>query len=309
MLVITTYFNPFRDVRRSKNYQLFRKSLTCPLLTVEWSQNGHFELTHNDADILIQEQGGSLLWQKEALLNLALKHITGDIEYIAWIDCDVLFEDDHWITEAIHALENAAVVQLFETVIHLPNRELALLDRKSLFQRGSIGLDVSLASVLRNHNKLYKTPKPLNPQDRVISKLFGNPGLALATKIDTLKQIQFYDGNIVGGGDTVFFAGLTNTLNEVFSYRLFSEEHQKHIMEWARNITSDRTITYLPRSIYHLWHGDIKKRKYTPRHAILTDFAYNPSEHLMRDPNGVWKFKDQEGPLESAIYNYFESRQ
>ena len=49
----------------------------------------------------MQEQGGSLLWQKEALLNLALKHIPGHIQYIAWIDCDVLFEDDHWITEEI----------------------------------------------------------------------------------------------------------------------------------------------------------------------------------------------------------------
>ena len=105
MLAITTYFNPFKDPLRLNNYKLFTKSLNCPLLTVEWSLDGKFELSSELKSILVQVQGGSLLWQKEALLNLALKYIPRGVEYIAWIDCDVLFEDSDWIAEAISALK------------------------------------------------------------------------------------------------------------------------------------------------------------------------------------------------------------
>jgi hypothetical protein len=42
-------------------------------VTVELSFDGRFELAGSDADILIQLSGGAVLWQKERLLNLALK--------------------------------------------------------------------------------------------------------------------------------------------------------------------------------------------------------------------------------------------
>jgi hypothetical protein len=54
---------------------MFRANLGAPLVTVELSFDGRFELTDQDADVLIQLCGGALLWQKERLLNLALKAV------------------------------------------------------------------------------------------------------------------------------------------------------------------------------------------------------------------------------------------
>ena len=55
MWALTTYFNPVRYKRRLSNYRIFRSNLHIPLVTVELSFDGHFELTKNDADVLIQD--------------------------------------------------------------------------------------------------------------------------------------------------------------------------------------------------------------------------------------------------------------
>jgi hypothetical protein len=60
MWAITSYYNPLRYKRRFENYRTFRRNLTLPLLAVELSFDGEFELTKGDADILVQISGGAL---------------------------------------------------------------------------------------------------------------------------------------------------------------------------------------------------------------------------------------------------------
>src|SRR5262245_59404245 len=102
---ITTYFNPAGSKRRMQNYQLFRRRLAVPLVTVELSFDGTFQLCPDDADILVQLQGGDVMWQKERLLNIALKWLPDRCEKVAWLDCDVVFESDDWVKEAERALD------------------------------------------------------------------------------------------------------------------------------------------------------------------------------------------------------------
>ena len=73
MWAITSYFNPARYKNRLSNFRVFRANLGVPLVTVELSFDGNFELSEKDSDILIQVSGGAVLWQKERLLNVALK--------------------------------------------------------------------------------------------------------------------------------------------------------------------------------------------------------------------------------------------
>ncbi|HEY8118550.1 MAG TPA: hypothetical protein VIE91_04865, partial [Methylophilaceae bacterium] len=51
---VTSYFNPAGWQRRRHNYNTFRHHLSIPLLTVEFSSDGQFELGPQDADLLIQ---------------------------------------------------------------------------------------------------------------------------------------------------------------------------------------------------------------------------------------------------------------
>ena len=93
---ITSYFNPAGYGSRRANYRHFRKHLGVPLVAVELSFDGNFELTEGDAEILIQLTGGDVMWQKERLLNLALEALPPECDKVMSIDCDVIFTDPDW---------------------------------------------------------------------------------------------------------------------------------------------------------------------------------------------------------------------
>jgi hypothetical protein len=88
MWAITSYYNPAHYQSRLENYKTFRKKLGLPLLTIEFSYDGEFQLNSSNADILIQVAGGDILWQKERLLNLAIKKIPKTIIFLV-IDLDI----------------------------------------------------------------------------------------------------------------------------------------------------------------------------------------------------------------------------
>ena len=109
---ITTYFNPVGYTRRRLNYRRFKMALDVPLVTVELSFSGAFELTAADADILVQVRGKSVLWQKERLLNIALAKVPKAVEFVAWLDCDIILERSLWSEETIRLLDEYPLLQL-----------------------------------------------------------------------------------------------------------------------------------------------------------------------------------------------------
>lgn len=52
------------------------------------------ELSQVEAEILVQLRSTPVLWQKERLLNLAHQYLPGSVEYVAWLDCDLIFESE-----------------------------------------------------------------------------------------------------------------------------------------------------------------------------------------------------------------------
>jgi hypothetical protein len=64
MWAITSYFNPVGYKRRLSNYRVFRANLEIPVVTVDLSFDGEFELKEKDSDILIQISGGAVLGKR-----------------------------------------------------------------------------------------------------------------------------------------------------------------------------------------------------------------------------------------------------
>ena len=106
---LTTFFNPNNYKNKISNYGLFRESAKrqgLKLVTVECAfKNSPFQLTAEDADILIQVRSNSVLWQKESLLNIALSKLPSDCDKISWIDNDIIFLNDNWVSETSKLLE------------------------------------------------------------------------------------------------------------------------------------------------------------------------------------------------------------
>lgn len=102
--VITVVFNPFKYKSRYELYHKFSKHmLHCgiPLFTVEciFANNQDFDLPKQKFEITrpneprhLQLVAPSVIWLKENLINIAVKHLPSSIKYVAWIDADIEFE-------------------------------------------------------------------------------------------------------------------------------------------------------------------------------------------------------------------------
>lgn len=118
--VVTSYYNPAGYKTRRLNYHRFRNQLNLPLVTAEMSFDGQSDLTASDAEILLTLEEGDILWQKERLLNLAIKALPAHCEAVAWIDCDVLFDSDAWAEKALKLLDQYSLLHAFGQIYDVP---------------------------------------------------------------------------------------------------------------------------------------------------------------------------------------------
>jgi hypothetical protein len=125
---ITSYFNPAGYQRRYQNYAVFREHLRVPLVAVELSYGDEFELQRGDAEVVVRLRGSDVLWQKERLLNVALSHLPPECKWVAWLDCDLVFECADWPAEAVKVLQEAPLCQLYRMLYQLAPG--APIDRK-----------------------------------------------------------------------------------------------------------------------------------------------------------------------------------
>src|SRR5271169_3685485 len=250
---ITSYFNPVRYKRRPLNYRVFRSQLRIPLVAVELSFDGQFELTKSDADILIQISGGAVLWQKERLLNIALQSVPPDVENVAFLDCDVVFDRKDWAEDAEAKLsERCDIIQLFSEALYL--------------KKDSLPDDASAISAELSAPGIVHTGDPsVLSQGILVSgqeRLLYQPGLAWAVKRAILQEHQLYDAAIVGGGDNLMVASIYGDFERVIDRHGLNPRRKQHYLRWALpyNKRIAGRIGCLSGTIFHLWHGELNDR-------------------------------------------------
>src|SRR5262249_10055459 len=271
------------------------------LLTVELSFDGQFELTKDDADILIQLSGGAILWQKERLLNIAIESLPHEVKNVAWIDCDILFERKDWAEETEMQLnERYNIVQLFSKVIYLDKDDTAELLGKYKSRTTVPGLMA-----------LYDETNIL-PLDKVAVSTQGeivyNPGLAWAGKAEIFTKHGFYDLAIVGAGDLHMANSIFGTMDSIMKLHALNESRRKSYLKWGQlfHQTVAKKVGHITGEIYHLWHGDTKNRNYRGRAKILSDF--NPQTDVYIGDNGVWHWTKRDSALAEQLRAYFIDR-
>jgi hypothetical protein len=292
---ITAYFNPVKYESRRLAYRVFRRHLCVPLVAVELSFDGRFELQKGDADILIQISGGAVVWQTQRLLNIALKHVPSNVNKIAWMDCDIVFADSDWPARAEDALENYNYVQPFSDAIMLRRGE-QIKDHNSPYD-GRIAVtklcqngDLNILAQRRGHDVPFAM-------------------LAWAARRDCLEQHKFYDAAIVGGADMLFFSALNGRSDFAIWRFNLNSVLAEHYARWAARIprTSLENFAYIDGEIWHLWHGELVNRHRTSRWNLVKDF--NPFLDIKLSDNESWEFTEEGKRLETGIKSFFVSRQ
>ena len=286
---------------------MFRANLGVPLVTVELSFNGCFELTDQDADILIQLSGGAVLWQKERLLNLALKAVPSNVPTIAWLDCDVILERSDWVDEVKSQLGEFKVVQLFSEAVHVSSEDY---ETKSDHCNGHASVP-SIVS-LSNAHELMSLGRQEQEYLKFVSKKeeIYKLGLAWAANRALLEDHGFYDASSVGSGDRLMVSAMYGRFEDSTKLFLFNGTHQQHYLRWAvpfHKSVAER-IGHLSGTIYHLKHGELKNRRYLARHEQLAGFGFDPDSDIRIGANGAWQWARPRPDLEEFLRNYFISR-
>jgi hypothetical protein len=297
---ITSYFDPTGRKRRLSNYREFHRRLQVPLVTVELSFDRSFDLTADDAEILIQVQGGSILWQKERLLNLALQALPSSCDTVAWLDCDLLFLRSDWPNVVRRQLDHFALVQLFDRLYYAPANYRG--DFEDLAR-----LHIPYRSVVYylSHG-LLSTENFVTPGTSQLIRY--TPGMAWAAKRTTLQSQGFYDALVLGGGDKALFSAACGRFVEFTNSFQPGLSAKAHYLAWAERF-HDATrgqLGFLEGDLLHLWHGDLAHRGYSNRYASFAPFGFDPYSDIALNKGGVWHWSSDKPEMHDFVREHFE---
>ncbi len=300
MWAITSFFNPVGYRRRLVNYRRFHAALSVPLAAIELGFNGRWELTEQDADILVQVGDGDVMWQKERLLNVVLKHLPPECEYVAWIDSDVLFQDPQWPQRAVEHLGAVPLVQLFSELHHLePDGNRATTSAPG---RPSIA-----GGVLEGH-----APFTVMFESQGINQagVRSAHGMAWVAHRDLLECHGFYDCCVIGGGDTALSSAAYGVPGDLMGRWQMNAEQRDYYSRWATGFHADvkGEVGVLPGEIHTLWHGDPEDRGYALRQSYLVRHHFDPNTDIRLGADGAWRWASDKPALHAAVTDYFQSR-
>ncbi len=293
---VAAFFNPLGSARRAENYRVFRQHLQVPLVTVELAYGPDFELGTDDADIMLRLRGRDVLWQKERLLNLALRALPVECDSVAWLDADIVFERPDWPELALAALEHSTLVQPFRDVRDQPgeNSGRAIPSRQSLAFRVSEGALAPAAIAAARLANAWRCAA----------------GLAWVARREVLDLHGLYDAGIVGGGDRAIACAAYGAWQGLPHAHRMSRAQEEHYVSWARSFAGSvgGRVGFAEGCVSTLAHGTFNGRAYGARHAGLEAFAFDPAVDLAIDEQGCWRWNSDRPALHDYVKGYFDRR-
>ncbi len=292
---VTSYFDPLQRGHRVDVYREFRRRLGIPLVTVELSFGPGFDLEPRDADILIQLSCGSVLWQKERLLNLALRALPRHVEAVAWLDCDVVFQREDWPQKLLRRLDQYSLVQPFSRLYHLKQNELP-----ENWRRGrNNGFESAAFKFARGC-----FPEEAHRTRGMSQTLRYAPGMAWAARRETLIEHALYDCDVLGGSDKLMFSAACGYADESADSMTLAGPHKRHYTDWAQRFwrSVQGRVSYVEGDLLHLWHGDLAIRRYVERYTGFERFGFDPLTDICPATGGAWRWNNQKPEMHAFVH-------
>jgi len=295
LYLILPYFDFTKSIFAKKNLNLFIQNYSkrdnLKIILCEGIYNEELPDYSNIIYKHLKFKLNNILWVKENLINLAIKHLPNEAEYIAWSDRDIYFLNPLWVEKTIEKLKIYDIVQPWSEVIHLNSlNELQILSRGNCMSFSSKSI---LSSAIKNNT----TKGSSTGQIWAINKSFYD-------KIEKINDIE-----IIGGADSMIanFCILKNDSYEKILDRKTTIQSRSNWIKYKEKF-KDVKYSYINGTIAHYWHGDLENRQYTERYKILIDMNYDPDYDIMYDANGVLQFTKNGKRIEPFIKEYLISR-
>jgi hypothetical protein len=295
--VTTSYFNPSAYRTKRQNYAAFMEGLRAagvPCLTVECAfGDAPFDLPASDR--VLQVRAKDVLWQKERLLNVAIGALPPECTKVAWLDCDILFDDPGWARETAALLDIYCVVQPFGTVVRLP-RGMSHDDGRG--KRWSSFGTVYLANPTLAASGLFEP--------------HGHTGFAWAARRAFLDSVGLYDVCIAGSADHLMAHAFAGNVENDCVVRMLGADgpYREHFLRWAaraEHVVQGKLGSGVA-TVRHLWHGDDNHRQYVSRNTQLQGSGFDPDRDLRVGSDGCWEWQAADPPLRGWMIDYFAKR-
>ena len=275
MAVCFVVFNPAWTKRMIMNYlytktQLDREKI--PNFTIELVYPGRTPELPDAYHV----KTNSYMFHKENLYRVLETKIPKKYTKLAFLDCDLLFEDMSWYEKTSKLLDTHDVVQPFEM---------------------AYWLNLTYSNVMLERKSVVTAP----------GKAWSfeyHPGFAWCMRRDWYKKVGFFDYAISGSGDTLSSAAW---LDKKFPAKFQSLPRPLEAAYKAYREKPCPRITYLEgHYVHHLYHGSRANRKYAERHKLL-DTQGDIHDLVTKNKDGVLEWKEPK-VWNAGFLRYFTSR-
>lgn len=261
-------------------------------------QSHKFDWLANDRLTVVPVRNKTLVWHKESLLNIGIKSLPDNAEFIGTFDADVAFIGHNWAQRIIDALRANDVVQPWGHAYDLGPNYKTMAKHTSFMRLATTGL------------------RPRQPFDGYWMHdgvaVHGHPGYAWAWRKDYLDKITdqqiLFDRGALGSGDRHMAFGLTGHGHESLPHRMHDNYHELVELWGANAFKHQPRLGYVDLAINHLFHGYKPKREYKSRWHILIDHNFDPLFDVEHNAQGVLEFRGNKPELEAAVLRYFTAR-
>ena len=288
LAVVVSFFNhhnfdaPLRNLRRFCRFMqqtgvaLYGMELRSPGRTSEVTGlYGNWATT--------QGNNRTMLWQKEAMWNHLASRLPKEFTKVLGCDTDLWFENSDFLSATSVALDTHKVVMPWSKAIWTDQRGAEIRTR------------VDAITAHKANGKYWE----------------GHQGFAIAFQRELWDaKINIYPWGVLGAGDTFMMSALTNTAqSKDFLVRALGGAEMLKVYEsWAEKIRAwgGDSMTSVPGTIYHEYHGSRENRQLVTRHDRLANML--PTE-LNTRADGLIQWTDNALLRRMyEVYQYFYER-
>jgi hypothetical protein len=141
--------------------------------------------------------------------------------------------------------------------------------------------------------------------------LHGHTGFAWAARREIFGEIGLYDRAIAGTADHLMAHAATGQIEHACIERaFFGDSIKAHFSRWGKRFFEvvRGNLGFVEGDIYHLWHGELKNRRYLERTRELSRLNFNPSTDLIVNRHNLYEFVPERDDLRFWMREYFRHR-
>jgi len=249
-----------------RNFRSYIQSYGINFQTVETIFPGQeFQLTKpNNEPYDLQYKDEWIFAMRENLVNVGIKHLPEDWQFVSWIDQHIFWLDPYWFEKSIHLMSH-------HNIVHLLNG--------NDFKNMTNGTDYSLRGVIKYYYDIGINYWRYVPQQW---------GLAWATNKETFSKL----GGLLDiciGTKCDFYQAVTYT-GIMFDKMTDNNDFNDDIRKWQEHAIKvyDGKVGFLDSKVYHFIHcmDGCRTSQYDQQIGLLYQNKYNPHTDLTRDKEG-----------------------